>query len=193
MRSTILIMIAILICGCASKDKIEGNTMTNPKVTIKTNQGNVTVELHQNKVPDTVNNFLSYVDAKHYDNTIFHRVIDNFMIQGGGFTTEFKEKSTKDPIKNEANKGSKNTKGTLAMARTSDVHSATAQFFINVADNSFLDFQNPTPHGYGYCVFGEVTEGMDVVEKIKSATTGNKNGHQDVPTETITIFEIVRN
>ena len=167
--------------------------MTNPTVTIRTNLGEIEVELFQNKAPETVKNFLSYVDESFYDQTIFHRVIDNFMIQGGGFTKEFSEKKTSAPVRNEAANRVPNTRGTLAMARTSDVHSATSQFFINVSDNDFLNYTNATPSGYGYCVFGQVIKGMDVIDKIKKVKTGNKKGHQDVPVESMTILEIKRN
>lgn len=166
--------------------------MTNPSVTIRTNHGDIEVELFETKAPITVKNFLQYVDAKHYDKTIFHRVIDGFMIQGGGMSAEMAERAVKSPIQNEASNGLLNKKGTLAMARTSDVHSATAQFFINVADNDFLNYRNSTPSGYGYCVFGQVTKGMDVVDKIKKVETSSKKGHQDVPIKAVEIIEIVR-
>ena len=166
--------------------------MTNPTVTIRTNLGDIEVELLQNKAPESVKNFLTYVDEKFYDQTIFHRVIDGFMVQGGGFSTDFKEKKTAAPIRNEAAHRVPNMRGTLAMARTSDVHSATSQFFINVSDNDFLNYTNATPSGYGYCVFGQVIKGMDVIDKIKKVKTGSKNGHQDVPVENVTILEITR-
>jgi peptidyl-prolyl cis-trans isomerase B (cyclophilin B) len=164
--------------------------MTN--VIIRTSMGDIELELYEDKAPETVKNFLSYVDDRHYDNTIFHRVIDNFMIQGGGFDTTFTQLPTKAPIRNEADNGLPNEKGTIAMARTSDVNSATCQFFINVNDNDFLNFTSPDPRGYGYCVFGKVTDGMDVVEKIKSVPTGQKGPHGDVPVENVVIKEIVR-
>jgi len=164
--------------------------MTN--VIIRTSMGDIELELYEDKAPETVKNFLSYVDDRHYDNTIFHRVIDNFMIQGGGFDTTFTQLPTKAPIRNEADNGLLNEKGTIAMARTSDVNSATCQFFINVNDNDFLNFTSPDPRGYGYCVFGKVTDGMDVVEKIKSVPTGQKGPHGDVPVENVVIKEIVR-
>ncbi len=166
--------------------------MSNQIVTIRTNLGNIDVELATDKAPTTVTNFLRYVDEKHFNHTIFHRVIDGFMIQGGGFTADMKQKPTHEPIQNEAGNGLQNLRGTLAMARTSDVHSATAQFFINVADNDFLNYRNPTGQGFGYCVFGKVISGMDVVDKIKNAKTGTRKGMQDVPVETIEILEIVR-
>jgi len=165
--------------------------MKNPTVKIVTNKGELVLELDAQKAPETTKNFLGYVNADHYKGTVFHRVIDGFMIQGGGYTTDFQEKKTNDPIKNEANNGLCNKRGTIAMARTADVHSASAQFFINVADNAFLDFQSATPSGYGYCVFGKVTSGMDVVDRIKSVKTGSKQGHQDVPLEDIKIIEVI--
>jgi len=156
-------------------------------VKLHTNHGIITLELDADKAPVTVENFLGYVTSGHYDNTVFHRVIDNFMIQGGGFEPGMKEKSTRDPIKNEADNGLKNARGTIAMARTSDPHSATAQFFINVVDNDFLDFRAPNSQGWGYCVFGRVSDGLDVVDKIRKVATGNKGFHQDVPKEDVII------
>ncbi|BEI42616.1 MULTISPECIES: peptidylprolyl isomerase [unclassified Polynucleobacter] len=158
-----------------------------PSVLLKTNHGDITLELDAAKAPKSVANFLAYVKSGHYDGTIFHRVIDNFMIQGGGMTAGMKQKSTMDQIENEANNGLKNDRGTIAMARTSDPHSATAQFFINVNDNDFLNHTAPTPQGWGYAVFGKVTNGMDVVDKIKKVKTGNAGYHQDVPTEDVVI------
>lgn len=161
-------------------------------VTIKTTKGDILVKLYPDKAPITVKNFLQYVDDHFYEHTIFHRVIDGFMIQGGGFTKDMNQKPTRAPIKNEANNGLQNLKGTLAMARTPVVDSATAQFFINVADNAFLNFQSKSAQGYGYCVFGEVVNGMDVVDAIKSVKTGDSNGMQNVPVEPVEILEIVR-
>ena len=158
-----------------------------PSVLLKTNHGDITLELDAAKAPKSVANFLAYVKSGHYDGTIFHRVIDNFMIQGGGMTAGMKQKSTLDQIENEANNGLKNDRGTIAMARTSDPHSATAQFFINVNDNDFLNHTAPTPQGWGYAVFGKVSNGMDVVDKIKKVKTGNAGYHQDVPTEDVVI------
>ncbi|EGK73178.1 Peptidyl-prolyl cis-trans isomerase B [Methyloversatilis universalis FAM5] len=155
-------------------------------VKLHTNHGVITLELDAEKAPQTVANFLAYVEAGHYDNTIFHRVIGNFMIQGGGFEPGMKQKDTQAPIKNEAGNGLSNTAGTIAMARTSDPHSATAQFFINVNDNLFLD-KAQSQDGWGYCVFGRVTEGMDVVNKIKGVATGRSGFHQDVPKEDVVI------
>ncbi|MFN4148346.1 MAG: peptidylprolyl isomerase [Rhodocyclaceae bacterium] len=159
-------------------------------IKLTTSLGTITLELDAEKAPKTVANFIDYVKAGHYDGTIFHRVIDGFMIQGGGFTSGMKQKPTRAPIENEAANGLKNLRGTIAMARTSDPHSATAQFFINVADNDFLDFRAPSGNGWGYCVFGKVVEGMDVVDKIKSVRTGNRGFHQDVPIEDIVIEKV---
>jgi peptidyl-prolyl cis-trans isomerase B (cyclophilin B) len=156
-------------------------------VKLTTNLGTITLELDAEKAPKTVENFLAYVKAGHYDNTVFHRVIKNFMIQGGGFEPGMNQKPTNAPIDNEAANGLKNKRGTIAMARTNDPHSATAQFFINVVDNDFLDFKAPSGSGWGYCVFGQVVEGMDVIDKIKAVRTGNKGFHQDVPTEDVII------
>ncbi len=156
-------------------------------VTLKTNFGDITLELFADKAPKTVENFLSYVNDGFYDNTIFHRVINGFMIQGGGFTPDMDQKDTKAPIENEANNGVSNDAGTIAMARTNDPHSATGQFFINVSNNDFLNHTSESMNGWGYCVFGKVTEGMDVVEKIKGVKTGNHGYHQDVPVESVVI------
>lgn len=156
-------------------------------VTLHTNHGVIKLNLFADKAPVTVENFISYVKDGFYDNTIFHRVIDGFMIQGGGFTPDMDQKETKTPIKNEANNRVANTKGTIAMARTNDPHSATCQFFINVADNSFLNFSAENSQGWGYCVFGEVVEGLDVIEKIKAVRTGRAAGHSDVPVEQVVI------
>lgn len=156
-------------------------------VELHTNHGVIKLELDAQKAPKTVENFLNYVRRGHYDGTIFHRVIDGFMIQGGGFEPGMKQKPTDPPIENEANNGLKNDKYTLAMARTSDPHSATAQFFINVSNNDFLNFTAPTPNGWGYAVFGTITEGTDVVDKIKGVKTGNKGFHQNVPNEDVII------
>ena len=165
---------------------------TNTMIIIKTGMGDIKAELFDQKAPETVKNFLLYVDDKMYDGTIFHRVIPSFMIQGGGFTTNFVQKPTRPPVKNEAGNGEKNVRGTLAMARTPAVDSATCQFFINVADNASLDHRDNTPQGYGYCVFGRVVEGMDIVEKIKGVQTGERGPHRDVPIENVVIQEIRR-
>lgn len=156
-------------------------------VIFKTNFGEIKIKLFTEEAPKTVENFLNYVNEGFYDNTIFHRVISNFMIQGGGFESGMAQKSTHDPIENEADNGLSNKTGTLAMARTNDPHSATCQFFINVKDNNFLDFTAANAHGFGYCVFAEVVEGLDVVEAIKGVSTGNSGMHQDVPIEDVVI------
>jgi len=159
-------------------------------VTMQTSKGVITLELDGDKAPDTVANFVAYANAGHYDGTIFHRVIPGFMIQGGGFDVDMNQKSTNAPVKNEANNGLKNVNGSIAMARTNDPHSATAQFFINVKDNTFLDHTSPDPRGWGYTVFGKVTDGMDVVSSIEGVATGNKSGHQDVPLESVVIEKV---
>ncbi|CAJ92359.1 Peptidyl-prolyl cis-trans isomerase (rotamase) - cyclophilin family [Cupriavidus necator] len=161
------------------------------KVQLHTNQGVITIELDAEKAPKSVENFLSYVRKGHYDNTIFHRVIKNFMIQGGGFEPGMKQKGTDAPIENEAGNGLKNDRYTVAMARTNAPHSATAQFFINVVDNDFLNFSSPTPQGFGYAVFGKVVEGTDVVDQIKGVRTGSSGFHQDVPLEDVVIEKAV--
>ena len=156
-------------------------------VILHTSEGDITLELDAENAPATVANFLQYVRDGHYDNTIFHRVIDGFMIQGGGFEPGMQQKPTHAPVKNEADNGLKNDSYTIAMARTSNPHSATAQFFINVADNDFLNFTAQSPQGWGYCVFGRVVEGQDVVDRIKKVRTGSRSGHQDVPTDDVII------
>ncbi len=160
---------------------------TQPKVQFDTNKGTIVIELNQEKAPVTVENFLSYVKSGFYDGVIFHRVIPNFMIQGGGFTPDMQQKSTQENIENEANNGLKNTKGSIAMARTSAPHSASSQFFINVKDNSFLDFTSETPQGWGYAVFGQVIDGIEVVETIENVTTGIVGPYSDVPKEAVII------
>ncbi len=165
----------------------EESTVSNPKVELVTSQGNIVLELNAEKAPKTVENFLSYVEKGFYDGTIFHRVIKNFMIQGGGFTAEMEQKPTEAPIQNEANNGLKNHEGTIAMARTRDPHSATAQFFINAKDNAFLNFSGENMAGWGYAVFGKVVEGMDIVKAIEGVKTGQNGMHQDVPVEPIVI------
>ena len=156
-------------------------------IKLHTNFGVIGIELDAEKAPESAKNFIAYVEAGHYDNTIFHRVINGFMIQGGGFEPGMKQKPTQAPIKNEAQNGLKNDKYTLAMARTSDPHSATAQFFINVADNDFLNHTAPNANGWGYAVFGKVVEGTDVVDQIKGVKTGRSGFHQDVPVEDVVI------
>jgi peptidyl-prolyl cis-trans isomerase B (cyclophilin B) len=165
----------------------------NPIVELDTSKGAIKIELLLDKAPETANNFLRYVDEGHYDGTVFHRVIPNFMIQGGGFDEKFSEKSTHPPVQNEADNGVSNARGTVAMARTSDPHSASAQFFINVADtNTFLDHTSKTAQGWGYCVFGRVTEGMDAVDSIRNVETSTRGMHQDVPVEAVVIRSIRR-
>jgi len=159
------------------------------KVKFATSKGDIELELFDEAAPETVKNFLGYVEDGFYDGTIFHRVIDNFMIQGGGFTTDFIQKPAKDPIRNEADNRMSNERGTIAMARTSAPHSASCQFFINVRDNDFLNYTGPTSNGWGYCVFGRVTSGMDVVDAIKKAATGVFRGFADVPREQIVILK----
>ncbi len=156
-------------------------------VTIETSHGNIVIELNDEKAPETVKNFLSYVNNGFYDGTIFHRIIPNFMVQGGGFMPGMVQKQPEDAIKNEADNGLTNDRGTIAMARTNDPHSATAQFFINHKDNTFLNHTAPTGAGWGYCVFGKVTDGMDTVDTIAAVSTGNDSGHADVPVETVTL------
>ncbi|CAN5444367.1 peptidylprolyl isomerase [soil metagenome] len=160
-------------------------------VILHTNHGDITLELDAAAAPKTVANFLEYAKSGHYDGTVFHRVIDGFMVQGGGFTPGLaSQKTTLAPVDNEANNGLKNDKYTVAMARTNDPHSATAQFFINVGDNDFLNHRSPTPQGWGYCVFGKVTAGTEVVDKIKGVKTGTKSFHQDVPLEDVVIERV---
>ncbi|MFZ0566077.1 MAG: peptidylprolyl isomerase [Chlamydiales bacterium] len=192
MKRFLLIGLMCFLVGCQSSKK-ESSSMKNPTVTIRTNYGDIQAELFADKAPLTVENFLSYVDEKYYNQTIFHRVIDGFMIQGGGLTANMQEKKTHEPIRNEADNRLSNTRGTLAMARTSDIHSATSQFFINVADNDFLNYRNPTPTGFGYCTFGKVSKGMEVVDEIKKVQTTTVKGHENVPVKPVEIIEIVRN
>ena len=166
------------------------NATQNPTVKIETSKGDIVLELYADKAPKTVENFLAYVKDGFFDGTIFHRVIPNFMIQGGGFTEDMQEKPNKDAIENEADNGLKNEVGTVAMARTSNPHSATSQFFINVKDNDFLNFSGQTQQGWGYCVFGKITKGMDVVQAMEKVETGNSGMHQDVPKEAITMTKV---
>lgn len=156
-------------------------------ITFRTNHGDIRIELDFDNAPVSAENFLQYARQGFYDNTIFHRVIDNFMIQGGGFEPGMKQKNGGEPIVNEADNGLKNVKGAVAMARTPDPHSASSQFFINVGDNNFLDHRDKSPNGWGYAVFGRVIEGMDVVDRIRAVKTGNRGGHGDVPLEEIII------
>ena len=171
---------------------LSGWAKANPKILMKTSKGDIIIELFPQKAPVTVENFLRYVDDGFYDGTIFHRVIKGFMIQGGGYTTELHRKSTRPPIKNEATNGLSNKRGTIAMARTMEINSATAQFFINLVDNTFLDHRDNTPEGYGYCVFGRVIQGMDVVDAIAEVKTMTRRGMRNVPRETIEIISVRR-
>jgi cyclophilin family peptidyl-prolyl cis-trans isomerase len=187
-------VMALATVAVAAEQKGEtpvATTATGPVVLMKTSQGDIKIELDREKAPATVENFLVYVNDKFYDGTIFHRVIPAFMIQGGGFDKDMQQKKTKAPIKNEAGNGLKNLNGTIAMARTSDPNSATAQFFINTKDNAFLDHRNDTPQGYGYAVFGKVIEGQDVVKKIEQVQTTTKAPHENVPV-TAVVIESVR-
>ena len=160
------------------------------KAIVETSMGTITLELNEEKAPATVANFIDYAKSGHYDGTIFHRVIDGFMIQGGGFTKEMNQKETKAPIRNEAQNGLKNARGTIAMARTSVVDSATSQFFINLVDNDFLDFRDPTPQGFGYAVFGAVTDGLEVIDAIAKVSTGDVGYYQNVPEKPVLIRKV---
>jgi len=194
MVRSILIAAVALACvaGMTLAEEKGGETVEKPIVVMTTSLGEIVIELDPEKAPITVENFLQYVDDKHYDGTIFHRVIKNFMIQGGGFNAEMVQKTNRDPIKNEANNGLRNDPGTIAMARTQIVDSATSQFFINTKNNVALNHKSPDPRGFGYCVFGTVIDGMDVVREIESAGTGNKGRFQNVPSQTITIESVRR-
>lgn len=178
-----LIIAALLACilGSAAADT------PAPQVVLETSHGDITIELFADRAPLSVANFLDYVRAGHYDDTVFHRVIPGFMIQGGGFASDMTRKPTRDPVRNEADNGLANDRGTVALARTQDPHSATAQFFVNVVDNAFLDHQGQTPRGWGYAVFGRVSAGMDVVDAIAATPTGMAGGRPDVPVETVFI------
>jgi len=178
-----------LVLALASGALVEG--AEDPVVVIETSMGDITVRLNPNKAPGSVKNFLAYVNDGFYDGTIFHRVISNFMIQGGGFTADLQKKPVGEPIKNEAGNGLKNRRGTIVMARTPEIHSATSQFFINVQDNGSLNYKGPSARDYGYAVFGEITEGLDVVDKIRKVKTGSKGPFpKDVPMETVVIKTI---
>lgn len=161
------------------------------KIEMQTSMGTIMLELDATRAPKSTANFVEYAKSGHYDGTIFHRVMDNFMIQGGGFTDKMVQKSTRAPIQNEADNGLKNDKYTIAMARTNDPHSATAQFFINVSNNDFLNFSSPTPRGWGYAVFGKVVSGQDVVDKIKAVKTGTSGFHENVPVSPVTILKVL--
>ena len=183
-RQGLLLAMGIATLGLMSSAAMAQNT---PKVRVSTSMGDIVLELYPDKAPKTVENFLQYVGDKHYDGTIFHRVMDGFMIQGGGFTPDMQQKPTRAPVVLEATNGLKNDRGTIAMARTSNPNSATAQFFINVVNNTMLNA--PNPDGYGYTVFGKVIQGMDTVDKIKGVATGNKGMHQNVPLNNVTILK----
>lgn len=183
-RALVLLALSAPFAGMARSSP---QTRKAKMLKLHTNFGPITLELNAEAAPETVANFLRYAKDGHYDGTIFHRVIDGFMIQGGGFSTDMEQKSTRDPVQNEAHNGLKNSAYTVAMARTPNPHSATSQFFINVADNAFLDYREPSASGYGYCVFGKVVEGMDVVDRIRKVRTGMRAGHQDVPVENVVI------
>jgi cyclophilin family peptidyl-prolyl cis-trans isomerase len=187
--AALALLLAAAIPAGSRADETE-KPAANPKVVMKTNLGDITIELYADKAPITVKNFLNYVEKKFYDGTIFHRVINGFMIQGGGFMPDMTQKETGPPIKNEAGNGLKNTLYTIAMARTNIVDSATAQFFINVADNTGLDHRDNTPQGYGYAVFGKVIDGTDVVEKIKAVKTTTKGMYKDVPVKPVVIEKV---
>lgn len=196
MKRCVLSLLSFLILAAGvvraedAEQQSKVNKEANPMVLIETTLGDITLELYPDKAPVSVKNFLQYVDDSFYDDTIFHRVIGNFMIQGGGFTADFQKKPTRSPIINEASNGLKNETGTIAMARTGDPNSATSQFFINVVNNAGLD--RPKPDGHGYAVFGKVVSGMDVVNKIKAVATGTRNGHGDVPIEDVVITKVSR-
>lgn len=186
-----LISIFLLLPALAWAEAPETETTENPTVILHTNHGAITLELFDDQAPKSVANFLQYARDGHYDGTLFHRVIPNFMIQGGGFDTDFRQKPTREPIQNEADNGLSNERGTVAMARTNDPHSATAQFFINVTDNNFLDHRSPASgQTWGYAVFGRVTDGMDVVDAIREVETGRRGAHQDVPVEDVIIERV---
>lgn len=184
-----LTALAVLIAGVAGAQTTKKEL---PVVVLETSKGNIEIELYPDKAPITVQNFLYYVDSKFYDGLIFHRVIPDFMVQGGGFTPEMSQKTGKPAIENEADNGLTNDKYTIAMARTSDPNSATSQFFINTKDNTFLNFKSKTPQGWGYCVFGKTVSGKEVVDAIGKVKTGSKNGMNDVPVETVKIVKAYR-
>ncbi len=183
----LLLALVLGACGDQGQSADTPAVAENPKVLMQTSMGDIVIELYPQKAPKTVANFLQYVDEGFYNGTIFHRVINGFMIQGGGFTEEMAQKETHPPVMNEADNGLRNPVGTIAMARTMDPHSATAQFFINVNNNTSLDFREKTPRAWGYAVFGRVVEGMGVVEAIKAVSTGSRGMHSDVPTTNIII------
>lgn len=184
----IVILVLIVVLGMS---KVGFAQVVNPQVRLETNKGVILLELDAEAAPNTVENFIGYVQDGFYDSTIFHRVIKGFMVQGGGFTADMKQKSTKDPVENEADNGLKNKRGAIAMARTMDPHSATAQFFINTVDNAFLDYKAKTSQGWGYCVFGKVIEGLETVDVVEAVNTTTKAPHKDVPVEPVVIEKAV--
>ena len=188
---SICLLLPLLAVADTQENDYETANTENPQVILHTNHGAITLELFEKEAPLSVANFIEYARAGHYDGTLFHRVIPNFMIQGGGFDTDFQQKPTRDPIQNEADNGLTNARGTVAMARTNDPHSATSQFFINVTDNNFLDHRSPASgQSWGYAVFGRVTDGMDVVDAIRQVETGRRSFHQDVPVEDVIIERV---
>lgn len=189
--STFLRILSFTLLSIFAAASLAASPATSPRakpmIKLQTNFGPITLQLDAKAAPETVANFVQYVKDGHYNGTIFHRVIDGFMIQGGGFTTDMEQKATREPIRNEAGNGLKNVAYSIAMARTPNPDSATSQFFINVADNGFLNFREPSAQGYGYCVFGRVVEGQDIVDRIRKVRTGMRAGHQDVPVENVVI------
>lgn len=192
MKTTIAGLVLVLGLTASASAALAADASTNPGVRLTTNLGVIELELYPDKAPETVKNFLSYVDKGHYSGTLFHRVIRGFMIQGGGYESGMAPKAAGLPIRNEATNGLKNTVGTIAMARTMDPHSASAQFFINTVDNAFLDHRDQSVRGWGYCVFGKVTNGLDVVKKIEDVATGNIPGFQNVPRTEVVIRKAER-
>lgn len=194
MKKLTYLLLALVLGACSDQGQSADapTAVDNPRVVMQTSMGDIVIELYPQKAPKSVANFLQYVDEGFYNGTIFHRVIDGFMIQGGGFTEAFEKKETHAPIMNEADNGLRNTIGTIAMARTMDPHSATAQFYINVANNSSLDFREKTPRAWGYAVFGRVVSGMEVVKAIKGVSTGSRGMYSDVPTTSIIIKKVSR-
>ncbi len=187
---TILLSLIMMTFAAGPRDAAAQENADNPVVVMKTSMGDITIELYQDEASITVQNLLGYVEDGFYEGTIFHRVIDNFMIQGGGFTPEMEKKDTRSPIKNEASNNISNKRGTIAMARTNEVNSATSQFFINVKDNPNLDHKDESPAGFGYCVFGKVIDGMDVVDKIRNVKTTTKGMYRNVPVEPVVIESV---
>ncbi len=192
MKKLLPLLMLLFVAACNSEVSDAPESSTNPRVQMQTSMGEIVIELYPDKAPKSVANFLQYVDDGFYNGTIFHRVINGFMIQGGGFTPDMVQKQTRTPVLNEADNGLRNTVGTIAMARTMDPHSATSQFYINVAMNSTLDFREKTPRGWGYAVFGRVVKGMDVVKAIKSTSTTSKGMYRDVPATPIMINNVSR-